>query len=111
MTDKFRLLICQLNPTVGDIDGNAAQARKAWEEGCEKGVDMVALTVLLMDEEDRRSRQGRSDAEIPMRPDHGHLLLDDINKTTNPGYSAIGRLKGLGELRGVARAVASCRGV
>ena len=71
------------------------------------GVDMVALIAVLLREEARRRAKGRSDAVIPMRPDHGHLLLDDINKKTNPGYSAIGRLKGLAELRGVERAVAS----
>ena len=71
------------------------------------GVDMVALISVLLGEEARRREEGRADAVIPMRPDHGHLLLDDIGKQTNPGYSAIGRLKGLAELRGVERAVAS----
>jgi len=71
------------------------------------GVDMVALISVLLGEEARRRAEGRADSLIPMRPDHGHLLLDDIGKQTNPGYSAIGRLKGLAELRGVARAVAS----
>lgn len=70
-------------------------------------VDMVGLVAVLMEEEARRRAEGRADAEIPMRPDHGHLLLDDIGKITNPGYSAIGRLKGLAELRGVMRALAA----
>ena len=77
------------------------------DDHLEGGVDMVALIKLLMDEETRRKAAGRADHIIPMRPDHGHLLLDDIEKKTNPGYSAIGRLKGLAELRGVARAVSS----
>lgn len=64
-------------------------------------VDMVEVIKRLMAEQRRRQAEGRTDWHIPMRPDHGPLLLDDMHKTTNPGYSAIGRLKGLAELRGV----------
>jgi mannonate dehydratase len=71
--------------------------------------DMVRLVAALMAEEDRRGSQGRADAEIPMRPDHGHLLGDDGKKRVNPGYSFIGRLKGLGELRGVMQTVEAFR--
>jgi mannonate dehydratase len=64
--------------------------------------DMPAVVIALMQEQQRRKQQGRADWQLPMRPDHGHLLADDIGKTRiNPGYSLIGRLKGLAELRGV----------
>lgn len=67
--------------------------------------DMVTILRLLRREEKRRQSEGRADHLIPFRPDHGHLLLDDQDKTTLPGYSAIGRLKGLAELRGILTAL------
>jgi mannonate dehydratase len=67
--------------------------------------DFVTLIGILLEEESRRRDAGRADADIPFRPDHGHLLLDDQDKVTLPGYSAIGRLKGLAEIRGIITAL------
>ncbi len=63
--------------------------------------DMYAIMKNIIAEQQRRAATGRTDIAIPMRPDHGHKLLDDFNYNTYPGYSVIGRLKGLAELRGL----------
>lgn len=67
--------------------------------------DMVALVASVLREEARRRSAGRADASIPMRPDHGQDILDDIGRGGQPGYPAIGRLKGLAELRGIEAAL------
>ena len=57
---------------------------------------------MILKEESKRKKEKRN-FHIPMRPDHGHCLLDDQKKELNPGYSAIGRMKGLAEIRGVIK--------
>ncbi len=67
--------------------------------------DMVAIVQAVLREEARRKADGRADASIPFRPDHGLDILDDLTRGAQPGYPAIGRLKGLAELRGIATAL------
>jgi len=67
--------------------------------------DMVALIAAVVAEERRRRATGRADASIPFRPDHGQDILDDLKRQAQPGYPAIGRLKGLAELRGIMTAL------
>jgi mannonate dehydratase len=75
----------------------------------EGDVDMYKLIKLIVKEENNRKATGK--AMIPMRPDHGHQMLYDLEKQTYPGYSAIGRLRGLAELRGVEMAVRNQKAV
>lgn len=69
-------------------------------------VDMVSVVHALLLEQKRRRDAGDPAWRIPFRPDHGRELLDDVGKPTHPGYPAIGRLRGLAELRGVMAALA-----
>lgn len=71
--------------------------------------DMVAVIAAVLTEERRRKTEGRKDWEIPMRPDHGQDILDDLGRRSQPGYPTIGRMKGLAELRGVMTALEHAR--
>jgi mannonate dehydratase len=66
-------------------------------------VDMYSVMHALVMEQKSRILGGRTDVRMPFRPDHGHRMLDDLTATKrmNPGYTAIGRLRGLAELRGL----------
>ncbi|MEV8468919.1 mannonate dehydratase [Fluviibacterium sp. DFM31] len=67
--------------------------------------DMIAVIKAVLEEQARRRAEGRNDWQIPMRPDHGQNILDDRHRASAPGYPAIGRLKGLAELRGAMMAL------
>jgi mannonate dehydratase len=91
-----RIHFVHLRQVTRELDGSFHEA-----EHLAGSSDMVGVIRTMLEEEAQRRRAGRPDHEIPMRPDHGHLLADDIGKKINPGYSLVGRLKGLAELRGV----------
>lgn len=100
-----RIWFAHLRNVAKDADGSFMEAEHLGGD-----TDMVALVEVLLAEEQRRKAAGLAHWQIPMRPDHGHELLDDVGKGSFPGYPAVGRLRGLAELRGVMTAVSSLRG-
>nr|WP_295932683.1 mannonate dehydratase [uncultured Dyadobacter sp.] len=100
MVDRLgsRIHFIHLRATKREHDGSFFEA-----DHLDGDVDMYGVMKALVYEQKRRESAGRTDLRMPFRPDHGHRMLDDLSATkrTNPGYTAIGRLRGLAELRGL----------
>ncbi len=91
-----RINFIHLRSVKRDDDGSFQEARHL-----EGDAGMFEVMRALIKEQQRRASEGREDITIPMRPDHGHRLLDDLHRESYPGYSGLGRLRGLAELRGL----------
>jgi mannonate dehydratase len=99
-----RIHFVHLRNVVKEPDGSFMEADHLTGD-----TDMVSVIAGLLEEQKRRRDAGDPQWRLPFRPDHGHELLDDVGKGSFPGYSTIGRLKGLAELRGVMTAVSALR--